>query len=119
MARATNAPASRKRRKAILKRVRGFRGSRSKLIRQAMDVADRADAMAYKGRKQKKRQYRRLWTVRINAACRMRGLQYSRFINGLKKSGIDLNRKVLADMAVTDPNAFTALVEQAKAAIAA
>jgi large subunit ribosomal protein L20 len=87
MARATNAPASRKRRKAILKRVRGFRGARSKLIRQAMDVADRADAMAYKGRKQK------------------------------KKAGVDLNRKVLADMAVTDPAAFTALVDQAKAAL--
>lgn len=119
MPRATNAPASRKRRKRILKAVRGFRGSRSKLIRQAMDNLERADAMAYKGRKQKKRQYRRLWTVRINAACRARGLQYSRFMHGLSEAGIALDRKVLADMAVQDPEGFDALVEKAKAVVAA
>jgi large subunit ribosomal protein L20 len=74
--------------------------------------------MAYIGRKQKKRQYRRLWTVRINIACRAKGMLYSRFIQGLKKAGIELNRKVLADMAVNDPGAFDALVERSRTALA-
>ena len=75
-------------------------------------------AMAYTGRKQKKRQYRRLWTIRINAACRAAGTNYSSFINGLKKAGIELNRKVLADLAVNDAEAFDQLLEKAKAAVA-
>ncbi len=118
MVKASNAVASRKRRKRILQRARGFRGGRSKLIRTAMDAVDRAQAMAYVGRKQKKRQYRRLWTVRINAACRAQGINYSRFINGLSKLDITLNRKVLADMAVNDAKSFATLVEKAKAALA-
>ena len=115
--RVTTSPTSRKRHKRILKRAKGFRGPRSKQIRTAIDAVARADAMAYVGRKLKKRQYRRLWTVRINAACRANGIVYSRFINGLKKCSIDLNRKVLADIAVRDPSGFTQLVEQAKAAL--
>ena len=118
MARTTNSPASRKRRKRVLKQARGFRGSRSKLIRQAYGAVDKANAFAYVGRKQKKRQYRRLWTVRINAACRANDFNYSRFINGLKKAEVELNRKVLADIAVNDPQGFKQLVETAKAALA-
>ena len=117
MPRATNAVASRARRKRILERAKGFRGGRSKLIRTAMDAVDMAGQHAYKGRKEKKRQYRQLWTIRINAACRALDFNYSRFINGLKKLNIELNRKVLADMAVNDPKAFEALVEQSKAAV--
>lgn len=117
MARNTGAVASKKKRKRLLKQAKGYRGGRSKLVRTAHDAVDRAMAFAYVGRKQKKRLYRRLWTVRINAACRMRGMNYSRFINGLKKAGIELNRKVLADMAVADPASFDQLVEKAKAAL--
>ena len=116
--RARNTVASRKRRKAVLKQVRGFRGARGKLIRQAYGAADRAMAMAFVGRKQKKRQYRRLWTVRINAACRARDFSYSRFVAGLKKSDIDLNRKVLADLAVREPDTFSRLVDTARKALA-
>lgn len=110
--RVTNGPASRKRRKRALVRAKGFYGARSKRIRTVYDAIDKADAHAYVGRKQKKRQYRRLWTVRINAACRMSGTTYSAFISGLKKANIDLNRKVLADIAVRDPEAFKALIEK-------
>ncbi|QSH40619.1 50S ribosomal protein L20 [Lentisphaerota bacterium ZTH] len=112
MARVTCAVASRKRRKRVLEQAKGFYGGRSKQIRTAYDAVDKAMAHAYVGRKQKKRQYRRLWTVRINAACRMNGTNYSRFMNGLKKAGIELNRKVLADLAVTEPQEFKALVEK-------
>ena len=118
MARTTNSPASRKRRKRVLKQARGFRGSRSKLIRQAYGAVDKAMAFAYVGRKQKKRQYRRLWTVRINAACRANDFNYSRFINGLNRAGIEVDRKILADLAVHDAAAFGALAEQAKASLA-
>ncbi len=114
--RVTNAVASRKRRKKILKQARGFRGSRKNLIRQAYNAVDRARAMAYVGRKQKKRQYRRLWTARINAACRMQGMNYSDFMHGLKLAGVDLNRKTLSNMAIEDEAAFTQLVEQARQA---
>jgi large subunit ribosomal protein L20 len=116
--RVTSAPASRKRRKRVLKRARGFKGPRSKQIRTAYDAVNRADALAYEGRKQRKRQFRRLWTVRINAACRARGINYSTFINGLKKAGIELNRKMLSEMAIHDPDAFSAIVDKAKAALA-
>jgi large subunit ribosomal protein L20 len=117
MARANNSVASRARRKRLLDRAKGFRGSRSKLIRQAFNAVDRANAMAYSGRKQKKRQYRRLWNARINAACRGLGLTYSDFIHGLKLANVDLNRKVLSNMAVEDPEAFAAYVETAKKAL--
>lgn len=114
--RVTNAPASRKRRKRILKRARGFYGGRSRLIRTAYDAVDRANQMSYTGRKQKKRQFRRLWTIRINAACRANGMNYSTFVDGLNKAGIELNRKMLSELAIADAPAFTALVEKAQAA---
>ena len=114
MVKATCAPASRKRRQRVLKRARGFRGARSKLIRTAYDAVDRANSMAYVGRKLKKRQFRRLWTIRINAACRAHGLNYSRFMYGLKAFGIQLNRKVLADLALNEPKSFKELIAKAK-----
>ncbi|NMA20372.1 MAG: 50S ribosomal protein L20 [Lentisphaerae bacterium] len=114
--RVTCAPSSRLRRKRVLKLARGYRGNRSKLIRQAYIAVDRAMAHAYVGRKQKKRQYRALWTQRINAACRAQGFKYSWLIDGLKKAGIEINRKMLAELAVNDAPAFTLFVEKAKAA---
>ncbi len=116
MARATCAVASRKRRKRVLERAKGFRGNRSKLIRMAYGAVDRANKNAYIGRKQKKRQYRALWTMRINAACRALGSKYSSLLDGLNKAGIELNRKLLADMAVNDAEAFKQLVDKAMAA---
>ena len=115
--RVTSAVPSRKRRKRALERAKGFYGARSKRIRTVYDAIDQADAHAYRGRKQKKRQYRRLWTVRINAACRLQGMTYSKFMNGLKKADINLNRKMLSEIAIADPAAFTALTEKAKAAL--
>ena len=114
--RVTSAVPSRKRRKRAIQRAKGFYGASSKRIRTVYDAIDKADSLAYVGRKQKKRQYRRLWTVRINAACRMVDFTYSKLIAGLKKANIDINRKVLADIAVKDMEAFQALVEKAKAA---
>ena len=119
MARVRNTVASRRRRKRVLERASGFRGARSKLIRQAYGAVDRAMAMAYTGRKQKKRQYRRLWTARINAACRSQGMTYSQFMGGLRKAGIDLNRKVLANLAIEDPSAFGELIDAARKAATA
>jgi large subunit ribosomal protein L20 len=119
MPRVTNAVASRKRRKRVLKRARGFRGGRGKLIRQAYNAVDRAMAMAYSGRKQKKRQYRAMWVARINAACRSQEINYSDFMHGLKLANVELNRKVLSNMAIEDPDSFTALVETARKALAA
>ena len=118
MPRATNAPASRKRRKLTLKAARGFRGSRSKLFRQATEAVDRAMRLAYIHRKDNKGDYRRLWTVRISAACREQGLAYSRFTQGLKKAGIELNRKMLSEIAFNDPDGFVQIVALAKKAIA-
>lgn len=114
--RVTNAPASRARRKRILKMAKGFSGARGKLLRQACTATDRAMAYAFVGRKDKKNSYRRLWTQRINAACRELDFKYSWFIDGLTKAKIEINRKMLADLAVTSPEAFKQLVEQAKAA---
>ena len=118
MPRATNAPASKRRHKSRLKLAKGFRGPRSKLFRQATEAVDRAQAMAFVHRKQKKRNYRRLWTVRINAACRANGIVYSRFIEGLSKANVSINRKMLSEIAIFDEAGFTKLVETAKAAIA-
>lgn len=115
MSRTTAIVASRRRRKQTLKEARGFHGPRGKLIRQARGAVDHARAMAYVGRKQKKRSYRRLWTVRINAACRAAGMNYSTLIDGLSKAGVGLNRKAIADLAVRDPDAFGQLLELAKA----
>jgi large subunit ribosomal protein L20 len=98
---------ARRRRRKVLKLAKGFRGGRSKLFRTAADSVDKALQYAYRDRKQRKRQFRRLWIVRINAAARMNDLSYSRFISGLKKAGVDLDRKVLADLAVSDPSGFT------------
>ena len=114
MPRVTNSPASRRRRKKILKQAKGYRGGRSKLLRTANNAVDRALQYAYRDRRQKKRNFRALWIARINAAARQHGLTYSRFIAGLKRDGIDINRKVLANLAVTDANAFAALAERVK-----
>ncbi len=114
MPRVTNSPASRRRRKKILKQAKGYRGGRSKLLRTASNAVDRALQYAYRDRRQKKRNFRALWIARINAAARQHGLTYSRFMAGLKRDGIDINRKVLANLAVTDANAFAALAERVK-----
>ena len=117
MPRATNAPASRKRRKRILRRAKGFRGGRSRLIRTAKDAVFKARQWEYRDRKNRKRTFRGLWIQRINAAARARGLTYSRFMEGLKSADIDLDRKVLADIAVNDSAGFDVLADQAKAAL--
>ena len=117
MPRATNAPASRKRRKRILKKAKGFRGGRSKLIRTAKDAIYKSQSWAYRDRKTRKRTFRSLWVQRINAATRAEGLTYSRFIEGLHAAGIELDRKVLSDLAIHDAPAFSAIVDKAKAAL--
>ena len=117
MPRATNSPASRKRRKRVLLRAKGFRGFRSKLFRYAKDAVRKAQTYEYRDRKRRKGQFRRLWTQRINAACRAEDLTYSRFIEGLKAAGIETDRKILADLAVTDAAAFSAIISQAKKAL--
>mgnify|MGYP003591028606 CR=1 FL=1 len=117
MSRATNAPASRERRRRRLELARGFRGNRSKLFRQATEAVNRAMVMSTEHRKLRKRDFRGLWIARINAASRANGITYSRFIEGLNKAGIKLNRKSLSEIAIADPAGFTKLVEQAKAAV--
>ena len=106
-----------KKRRKIFKLAKGYRGAKSKLYRISREAVMKSQMYAYVGRKDKKGDFRKLWIARINAAARMNGLSYSRFMNGLKKSQITLNRKVLADLAVNDAAAFTALCEQAKAAL--
>ncbi|HMD20193.1 MAG TPA: 50S ribosomal protein L20 [Alloacidobacterium sp.] len=106
------------RRKKILKRASGYFLTKSKLYQAAQEAVERGLKFAYSGRRQKKRQYRSLWIVRINAAAKINGISYSQLINGLKKAGVELDRKILADIAVNDAQGFTALVEQAKAALA-
>lgn len=118
MPRATNAPASRRRRKNRLELAKGFYGNRSKTFRLATEAVDRAQAMAFVHRKQKKRNYRSLWTVRINAACKANGLTYSRFIEGLAKANVTMNRKMLSEIAIYDEAGFTKLIQTAKAALA-
>ena len=119
MPRATNSPASRARRKRVLQRAKGFRGFRSKLYRYAKDAVRKARQYEYRDRKKRKGQFRRLWIQRISAAVRNEGLTYSRFIEGLKAAGIEADRKILADLAVHDPAAFSAIVAQVKAALEA
>jgi large subunit ribosomal protein L20 len=109
----------RAKRKKILERASGYFLTKSKLYRSAKEAVDRALKFAYSGRKQKKRQYRSIWIVRIGAAARLNGLNYNQFISGLKKAGVELDRKILADIAVKDAKGFTELVEQAKVALAA
>lgn len=118
MARVKGALATRKRRKKTLKLAKGYFGAKSKLFKTAKEAVMKSGNYAYVGRKQKKRDFRRLWITRISAACKANGMNYSTFINGLKKAGIDLNRKMLSEIAIADPAAFTALTEQAKAALA-
>ena len=115
--RVTNATASRKRRKRTIRAAKGFRMRRSKLYRYAADALDHGRQYAYRDRRARKRTFRALWQVRINAAARELGLSYSQFIAGLKASGIDLNRKMLAELAINDEAAFTQLVGQAKRAL--
>ena len=117
MPRATNSPASRARRKRVLHRAKGFRGFRSKLFRYAKDAVRKAMTYEYRDRKKRKGQFRRLWIQRISAATRNEGLTYSRFIEGLVAAGIEADRKILADLAVKDAAAFSAIVAQAKAAL--
>ncbi|MBT9331591.1 50S ribosomal protein L20 [Paracidobacterium acidisoli] len=105
------------RRKKILKRASGYFLTKSKLYQAAQEAVERGLKFAYSGRKQKKRQFRSLWIVRINAAAKINGISYSQLINGLKKAGVELDRKVLADIAVNDAQGFTALVGQAKTAL--
>ncbi len=107
-----------KKRRKILKQAKGYRGAKSKLYRIARQAVMKSGNYAFVGRKLKKRDFRKLWIARINAAARMNGLSYSKFMFGLKEAGITLNRKVLADMAVNDAQAFSALCEQAKAKLA-
>jgi large subunit ribosomal protein L20 len=117
MPRATNAPASRERRKRVLKSAKGYRGRRSKLFRYAKDATMKGKYWAYRDRKTRKRNFRMLWVQRLNAACRAQGLTYSRFAEGLKAAGLGLDRKILADLAVTDEMAFKAIVEKVKSAL--
>ena len=107
----------RKRHKKVLKQAKGFYSGRRKHFRKAKEQIEHSMVYAYRDRKQKKREFRKLWIIRINAACRLNDINYSRFINGLHKSGIELDRKILADMAMNDAAAFSAVVAQAKAAL--
>ena len=105
------------RRKKILKRASGYFLTKSKLYQAAQEAVERGLKFAYSGRRQKKRQFRSLWIVRISAACKLNGTSYSQFINGLKKAGVELDRKILSDLAVNDAAAFKSLAEQAKASL--
>ena len=109
---------ARARHKKVMKAAKGYYGARSRVYRVAVQAVTKAGQYAYRDRRQKKRQFRQLWIARINAASRQNGLSYSRFINGLKKASIEIDRKILADIAVHDKVSFTALVEKAKAALA-
>jgi len=108
---------ARRRRNKVLKLARGFRGGRSKLFRTAADAVDKALMYAYRDRKARKRDYRKLWIARINAGARMNGLSYSRLIHGLKQANVDLDRKVLAEMAVSDPSGFSQVAGLAAASL--
>ena len=117
MARIKGATMTRKRRNKVLKAAKGYYGSKSKLFKTAKQAVMKSGQYAYIGRKQKKRDFRRLWITRISAACKMNGMNYSSFMNGLKKADINLNRKMLSEITIADPAAFTALTEKAKAAL--
>lgn len=103
--------------KKVLKAAKGYYGGKHRLFKTAKQAVMKSGQYAYIGRKQKKRDFRRIWITRISAACKANGTNYSTFMNGLKKAGIDLNRKMLSEIAISDPTAFTALVESAKAAL--
>lgn len=114
MPRATNKPASRRRRKKVLNKAKGYWGARGTIYTVAKHAVDKGLQYAYRDRRTKKRQFRRLWITRINAGARLNGLSYSRLMGGLRKSDVALNRKVLADLAMNDPEAFAAVAEHAK-----
>lgn len=118
MARVKRANVARKRRKKTIKLAKGYYGTKSTHFKMAKQQTYKSGQYAYVGRKQKKRNYRRLWITRISAGCQQNGMNYSTFMNGIKKSGIELNRKMLSEIAIHDPEAFTALCDQAKAALA-
>lgn len=115
MARVKGGMATKKRRNRVLKLAKGYRGAKSKQFRTAKQAVMKSLSYAYVGRKLKKREFRRLWIARINAAARINGLSYSRFMNGLKNANVNINRKMLSELAISDPKAFTQLVETAKA----
>lgn len=117
MARVKGAMMTRKRRKKILKLAKGYYGSKSTLFKTAKEAVYKSGRYAYIGRKQKKRDFRKLWITRISAGCKQNGLNYSRFMHGLKAAGIELNRKMLSEMAIADAAGFTALCEKAKASL--
>ena len=118
MARVKGAMMTRKRRNKILKMAKGYWGTKSKHFKMANQAVMKSGVYAYVGRKRKKRDFRRLWITRISAACKLNGMNYSTFMNGLKKAGIEMNRKMLAELAVNDKAAFTQLTETAKKALA-
>ena len=117
MARIKGGMNAKKKHNRVLKLAKGYRGARSKQYRVAKQSVMRALTSSYAGRKQKKRDFRRMWITRISAACKANGMNYSTFMNGLKKAGVDLNRKMLSEIAIADPAGFTALTETAKAAL--
>ncbi len=117
MARVKGGIMSHKRRKKVLKLAKGYYGARHRLFRTAKQAVMKSGRYAFIGRKQKKREFRKLWITRISAGCKMNGMNYSTFMNGLKKSGVTLNRKMLSEMAIHDAAGFTALCEQAKKAL--
>lgn len=117
MARIKGAVVTRRRRKKVLKMAKGYYGSKSKHFKMAKQAVMKSGQYAYMGRKQRKRDFRRLWITRISAGCRLNGMNYSTFMNGLKKSGIELNRKMLSEMAIHDADGFSLLVETAKKAL--
>lgn len=118
MARVTGGMTTRRRHKKILKLAKGYRGGKSKLFRVANQAVMKSLVYAYTGRRLRKRDFRRLWITRISAACKMNGMNYSTFMHGLKLSGITMNRKMLSEVAIHDPAAFTMLADKAKAALA-
>ncbi len=119
MSRATSSVATRRRRKKVLDRAKGYRGARHKSFKQAKEQLLKSDTYAYRDRRNRKRDFRRLWIVRINAAARREGMTYGEFIHGMKLAGIELDRKVLADIAVRDPETFRRFTERAREAAAA
>ncbi len=117
--RTTTGSARRQSKNRVFKRAKGYVGGRRKMLRTVKETLLRAGVYAYRDRRTKKREFRKLWIIRINAACRMRGIRYSEFINGLKKANIDLDRKTLSEMAIHNPQDFDVVVEQARAALSA
>ncbi len=117
--RTTKGAARNKAKKRLFKKAKGYTGGRGNLLRTVKETLIRAEAFAYRDRKVKKREFRKLWIIRINAACRQRGMRYSEFICGLKKAGIELDRKQLSEMAIHDPAGFDQIVEQVRGVLAA